>query len=220
MEASFPANLDIVRLLLDEFQSEVRKPAHTFYVLDTSGSMDGAPLQRLKDAMTALAGLDRSLYTHFTRAAPRERVTVILATTTGDDTREFDIDASDPESKGLTALRRHIDGLEADGNTKLYSSLLRAYELAGQAKRSAPDFTTSVVVMSDGDNNGGIAYPTFRRLLGTEAKAVQEIPAFVLLFGEPKTGELKDLAERTGGKVFDARDVDLSAVFKEIRGYQ
>ena len=220
VEAPFPANLDIVRTLLDEFHTELRKPAHTFYVLDTSGSTDGEPIAELKKAMTGLAGLDRSPSGHFTRFAPREKVTVVLATTEADDTKEFEIDSTDAKSTALRALRAFVDGLEADGNTVLYTSLLRAYELAGQALRNDPGFTTSVVVMTDGNNTAGISYRTFLRLLDNQAPEVRTIPAYTVLIGEPETSELKDLAERTGGKVFDARDIDLSAVFKEIRGYQ
>jgi Ca-activated chloride channel homolog len=220
VEAPFPANLDIVRALLDQFRTELRKPAHTFYVLDTSGSTDGKPLADLKKAMTGLAGLDRSPSGRFTRFAPREKVTVVLATTEANDTKQFEIDSTDPASTALRSLRTYIDALEADGNTVLYTSLLRAYELAGQALRNDPDFTTSVVVMTDGNNTAGISYRTFLRLLDNQAPEVRTIPAYTVLIGEPETNELADLAERTGGKVFDARDIDLSAVFKEIRGYQ
>jgi Ca-activated chloride channel homolog len=86
--------------------------------------------------------------------------------------------------------------------------------------RADPDFATSVVVMTDGDNSGGISYQTFLRLLNNQAPAVRRIPAYTVLFADAPTNELEDLAERTGGRVFDARDIDLSAVFKEIRGYQ
>ena len=191
VEAPFPANLDIVRTLLDEFHTELRKPAHTFYVLDTSGSMDGEPIARLKKAMTGLAGLDRSPSGHFTRFAPREKVTVILATTEANDTKEFEIDSTDAKSTALKSLRAHIDGLDADGNTVLYTSLLRAYELAGQALRNDPGFTTSVVVLTDGNNTAGISYRTFLRLLGNQAPEVRTIPAYTVLIGEPETNELR-----------------------------
>jgi Ca-activated chloride channel family protein len=219
VEAPFPANLEIVRALLDRFRTEVRTPSHVVYVLDTSGSMDGEPIDRLKEVMTGLAGLDRSPSGHFTRPPPREKVTTVLATTEADDTKEFVIESADP-SASLGSLRTFVAGLEADGNSVLYTSLLRAYELAGASMRTDPDSTTSVVVITDGDNTGGISYRTFLRLLDGQAPEVRKIPAYVVLVRQAPTGELQDLARRTGGKVFDARDIDLSAVFKEIRGYE
>jgi Ca-activated chloride channel family protein len=40
------------------------------------------------------------------------------------------------------------------------------------------------------------------------------------LFGEGNAEELKQLADLTGGRLFDSRSVALATVFKEIRGYQ
>ena len=41
-----------------------------------------------------------------------------------------------------------------------------------------------------------------------------------MLFGEASPAALKQVADATGGQVFDARKARLSDVFKEIRGYQ
>jgi Ca-activated chloride channel family protein len=218
VEAPFPASLDVVRVLLERFRTEPSAPAHLVYVLDTSGSMDGEPIASLKDVMTGLAGLDRPPSGRFTRPPPREKATVLLATTEAGEAYDFAIEPLDTATLG--SLRAYVDGLEADGNSVLYTSLLRAYELAGAAMRADPGFTTSVVVITDGDNTGGISYRTFLRLLNDQSAEVRKIPAYVVLVGDPPTGELQDLARRTGGKVFDARDIDLSAVSKEIRGYQ
>ena len=46
------------------------------------------------------------------------------------------------------------------------------------------------------------------------------IPVFVILYGEANRGEMEQLAQLTGGKVFDAQNGDLAETFKEIRGYQ
>ena len=42
---------------------------------------------------------------------------------------------------------------------------------------------------------------------------------YAILFGEPSRDEMEQLAELTGGRVFDAAGGDLTAAFKEIRGY-
>jgi Ca-activated chloride channel family protein len=49
---------------------------------------------------------------------------------------------------------------------------------------------------------------------------MHQVPVFTVLFGEGSSDELTQVATKTGGKVFDARDVQLSRVFQEIRGYQ
>jgi Ca-activated chloride channel family protein len=49
---------------------------------------------------------------------------------------------------------------------------------------------------------------------------VQRVRVFTVLFGEGNAGELKDLAEMTGGRAFDSRATPLALMFKGIRGYQ
>ena len=46
------------------------------------------------------------------------------------------------------------------------------------------------------------------------------MPVFSVLFGEANPGALQQIADATGGRVFDARTAPLNEVFKEIRGYQ
>jgi len=55
---------------------------------------------------------------------------------------------------------------------------------------------------------------------GSELKVVRSLRVFTVLFGEVSPVALKQVAGATGGQVFDARDTQLSEVFKEIRGYQ
>jgi Ca-activated chloride channel family protein len=43
---------------------------------------------------------------------------------------------------------------------------------------------------------------------------------FPILFGEGNARDLAELADITGGRLFDSRSNSLAAVFKEIRGYQ
>ena len=46
------------------------------------------------------------------------------------------------------------------------------------------------------------------------------MPVFVILYGDASESEMRELAELTGGEVFDALGGDLAAAFKEIRGFQ
>ena len=43
---------------------------------------------------------------------------------------------------------------------------------------------------------------------------------FWVLFGEANEAQLKELAQLTGGQVFDAHKRSLYSVFKDIRAYQ
>jgi len=219
IEASFPANLQVVQTLLDDYQTKLRRPASTIYVLDTSGSMSGDRLANLKQALTGLAGVDTSFSGHFTRFNPREKVTLVVFSDHIVATRTFPIDSSAPSSPSLTRLRNYVDSLQANGGTAIYSALERGYADAQQESRANPASYESIVLMTDGENNSGIDASQFLSEVDSGA-ATTRVRVFTVLFGEASPKALSDIADATGGQVFDARKTQLSSVFKEIRGYQ
>jgi len=223
IEATFPANLQVVQRLLDEYQTELRRPADTVYVLDTSGSMgDDSPtrIDRLKQALDGLAGADTSFSGHFSRFNPRETVTLIPFSDNVEDTKSFAIDSTDPSSPTLSALRAYVDNLQPTGGTAIYSALQRAYQVAASKRAADPAAYTSIVLMTDGENNEGISAQDFLNGLQSLPADVRLTRVFTVLFGEASSSELQQIATATGGQVFDARSTSLSNVFKEIRGFQ
>ena len=221
VEASFPANIDVTRLLLDQYQTVLRRPANTIYVLDTSGSMNTpGRLDALQAAMKGLAGADSSLSGVFTRFSPRENVTVVSFSTDVNSVESWKIASTDPSSPELTALRAAIDGLQPGGTTAIYSALDRGYRAALDAAKADPKAVTSIVLMTDGENNAGIPASSFIDRMRKRADSEKDIRIFTIRFGEAKPEELQQIADLTGGKVFDGRTGSLSQVFKEIRGYQ
>jgi Ca-activated chloride channel family protein len=217
IEATFPANLQVVQTLLDDYQTKLRRPASTVYVLDTSGSMEGSRLDNLKKALTGLAGGDTSFSGHFTRFNPREKVTLVVFSNVVSQVQSFPINSTDPSSPSLTNLRDFVDGLSAGGGTAIYSALQQAYSVAQQEQRSNPNAYVSIVLMTDGENNAGIPPEQFLNDVQAGGGGVR---VFTVLFGEANPKALSDIANATGGQVFDARTSNLNDVFKEIRGYQ
>jgi len=132
-------------------------------------------------------------------------------------TTNFDVDVSKPET--LTAIRDYINGLNADGNTAIYSAQSEAYQLATQDYAKEPDRVYSIVLMSDGENNSGISqnefFNDFKKMKGAES-----IRTFTILFGEADQKSMQRIADGTGGRLFDASHDPLPFIFKEIRGYQ
>ena len=91
--------------------------------------------------------------------------------------------------------------------------------VADQLRQAEPGTYTSIVLLTDGENNAGVDPQRYLARIRSQP-ASQLVRSFTVLFGEANPTELQDVAEATGGKVFDARTADLSKVFKEIRGYQ
>ncbi|WP_369146203.1 substrate-binding domain-containing protein [Streptomyces sp. R44] len=206
-ELPFPGSRAVADDLLDAYDNALRRPSRTVYVLDTSGSMAGERLDRLKSALIELTGDFRD----------REEVTLMPfgSSVKQDEVRTHTVDPASPKA-ALDAIRDDAGKLSASGGTAIYSSLQEAYTFLG---KTPADTFTSVVLMTDGENDGdpASAFDTFYRSLPAEQ---QRTPVFPILFGDSDRGELDHIASLTGGKLFDAHQGSLDGAFEEIRGYQ
>ncbi|MER7945978.1 VWA domain-containing protein [Streptomyces sp. NPDC096079] len=206
-ELPFPGSRAVADGLLDAYDNTLRRPSRTVYVLDTSGSMGGERLDRLKSALIELTGDFRD----------REEVTLMPfgSSVKQDEVRTHTVDPASPKA-ALDAIRADAGRLSASGGTAVYSSLQEAYTYLG---KTPSDTFTSVVLMTDGENDGDPAstFDTFYRSLPAEQ---QRTPVFPILFGDSDRAELDHIAGITGGKLFDATRGSLDGAFEEIRGYQ
>ncbi|MGP2437967.1 substrate-binding and vWA domain-containing protein [Streptomyces sp. JW3] len=204
-ELPFPGTRSVADGLLDSYENELRRPSRTVYVLDTSGSMKGDRLDRLKTALTGLTGDFRE----------REEVTLMPFGSAVKSVRRHVVDPSDPQ-RGLTAIRADTDALTASGDTAVYTSLEKAYDHLG----TGTDTFTSIVLMTDGENTTGADAADFDGFYRALSRDRQQIPVFPILFGDSDRAELAHIAELTGGRLFDAQRGSLDGAFEEIRGYQ
>jgi Ca-activated chloride channel family protein len=220
VELPFPNDVQVLDQLIYGYLDQQRRPAHTVYVLDASGSMDGDRIRDLRTALLGLTGLDASLTGQFSRFRSREIVTMLPFSSGVEDVTNFVVD--DPVGQGgdMEAIRRYVDGLEAGGGTAIYTALLQAYETVAAAYPADPQRYYSIVLMSDGENNEGASYNDFARLHRSLPPELQNVPVFTILFGDANRDEMSGIAELTGGRLFDAQKEPLSTIFKEIRGYQ
>lgn len=204
-ELPFPGTRSVADGLLHSYENELRRPSRTVYVLDTSGSMEGDRLSRLKKALTGLTGDFRQ----------REEVTLMPFGSDVKSVRTHVVSPGDPKA-GLDAIREDTRALSADGNTAIYTSLEKAYEHLG----TGGDTFTSIVLMTDGENTTGAKATEFDAFYRQLPADQREIPVFPILFGDSDRTELAHIADLTGGRLFDGRQGSLDGAFKEIRGYQ
>ncbi len=217
VELPFPSKREVIDQLLFSYLDVQSRPAHTFYVLDVSGSMGGDRLEDLKTALLNLTGMDTSLSGQFARFRNRERVTMILFNGNIQDTRSFEVDLDDPRS--FDEMREYVNSLEAGGRTAIYSALAEAYQLASQAQSADPERQYSIVLLSDGVNNSGLSDEEFYEVYHKSADQ-QAIKTFSIMLGEADVETMQNIASATGGRAFDAKKEALSLIFKQIRGYQ
>jgi Ca-activated chloride channel family protein len=218
-ELPFPGRAEAADALIDAYFNRLRRPARTAYVLDVSGSMRGARLASLKAALTALTGADTSLSGRFQRFHDREEVTLLPFSSRPGQPMSYTVPEREPAGE-LAKIRAYAMSLNAAGNTAIYSSLEQAYSVIGEQAARSPGRYSSIVLMSDGENNAGASAADFRSWYERRPASTRRIPVFPILFGESATGEMNELATLTHGRTFDARLQSLSAVFGEIRGYQ
>ncbi|SEG13829.1 Ca-activated chloride channel family protein [Thermomonospora echinospora] len=214
-ELPFPARPDAVQALLAAYYDKFRRPSRTLYVLDVSGSMKGERIEALRTALVALTGGAG----RFERFHNREEVTLIPFSGTPGQPVSYTVPAEAPEAE-LGRIRERARELTAGGDTAIYDSLMRAYGVADEQAARDPDRFTSIVLMSDGENTGGLEFAGFRARFAGLPERVRGVPVFPILFGEAAVTEMGALAELTGGRTFDARSQPLDVVFREIRGYQ
>ncbi len=220
VELPFPARLEVIDAILTAYQDEHRRPSHSFYVLDVSGSMRGPRIAALRQALDNLTGLDSSLSGRFARFRSRERITLLPFAESVQGTQAFVVDA-DPQAReaSMAAIRRQVGKLEARGGTAIYSALMEAYRQIGEAQRSEPDRFYSVVLLTDGASNQGGTEQAFFKFLSQLPAETRAVRTFPVLFGESDQAAMERLAQRTGGQTFNGM-ASLAHAFKQIRGYQ
>jgi Ca-activated chloride channel family protein len=220
VELPFPANLNTVNNLIFAYLDQIRPPAHTYYVLDISGSMEGERLDGVKKTFDNLTGADQTITGQFARLRAREEITIIPFNGSVQDDRTFTINDVSASSPDLKAVRDYVDALQANDGTGIYDALKQAYDDAAAAQASDANRFYSVVLMTDGENNSGISASDFESFFKSQPDVVRQIPTFPIIFGEASPQDLDNIAALTGGQAFDSRNVSLATVFKVIRGYQ
>ncbi|GGN60300.1 hypothetical protein GCM10010112_16430 [Actinoplanes lobatus] len=74
--------------------------------------------------------------------------------------------------------------------------------------------------MTDGESNRGRVLADYRRHVRQRPRDAEPIPVFPVLFGEAAEAQMREVAELSGGELWDARGGDLTQAFCQIRGYQ
>ena len=203
IELPFPATRTITDRLVAAFHNELRPPGDTVFVLDTSGSMEGERLAMLQDTLRSL--IDGTAHGAAGSVGFRDRERISLQPFADAPAAPLTLrySAEDPQATG--ELSAAVDGLHAEGATAIYSALINAYGTVAAEEGAIP----SIVLMSDGELTAGVTLDQFRDFHAGLSGPAADIPVFVILYGEANVGEMTEVAELTGGKVFDALDGDL-----------
>ncbi|GAA1869478.1 VWA domain-containing protein [Myceligenerans crystallogenes] len=224
---ALPEDLNTADRLIDNYLKDYRDPANTIYVLDDSRSMAGTRINQLQQAFGDLTGNDTSVTGQFARFREGERISIMPYARKPGTIDTFPLE--DPESSPaeLDPIRDYVrTRMSAEGDaTAIYEALAVAYRDIASDTTTAEGYYTSIVLMTDGENNAGAS---LRSLAAFEAAFEQEgwadlgVPVFVVMLGDDRqaVADVTRLAELTGGRTFDAARNSIASAFKDIRGYQ
>ncbi|MFC0219333.1 substrate-binding domain-containing protein [Pseudochelatococcus lubricantis] len=195
----------VIRQALDLYQGALRRPSITVMCLDYSGSMQGDGEQQLREAMSFLLTPEQTKR-HLVQWSPQDRIVIIPFD--GSPRAEYQSTGAEAEQGAmLTAVNTQVAG----GGTDIYACATRALQRIDDLNRNE-EYLPAIVIMSDGKSQGGAQ--AFRRAWDASTKP----PVFGITFADANEQQLKELADETGGRVFDGRR-DLIDAFRSMRGY-
>ena len=195
----------VIKTALELYQTELRKPVHTVFCLDYSGSMYGDGNIQLEDAMSYI--LDKSKASkNLLQFSNKDKISVIAFS--GDILGKW----STNSGTNTTNLINNIKKLEPNGQTNIY--LASATALNDLKNEDTNTYNLSIILMTDGMSNVG----SYKSLQDTYKKIGKDIPIYSIMFGSALSSQLEEIAKLTNAKVFDGR-TNLLEAFKQVRGY-
>lgn len=200
----FPSTT-IIQEALAMYQTELRKPVHTVFGLDYSGSMAGSGYEELTAAMEYILDEEKAKK-DLLQYSEKDKITVIPFSTNVIDVWNT--------TNGINTdfLINSILALSPRGSTNIYDTSIEALRIL--SNEDLNKYNVSVILMTDGQSNMG----DFSSLEKYYHLINKQIPIYSITFGDAYEYELQNIARLTNAKVFDGK-VDLLKAFKEVRGY-
>jgi Ca-activated chloride channel family protein len=187
----FPDRQEVLdRLLL--FHDRAGDGRQVIFVLDYSTSMRGERIAALREAFASLNGFDRFYV--------GETVTIVRFAGSVLEERSITVRGR----QDLDALQAVVASDDLRDNTAIWAALDHALKLARGE--------TTVVLMTDGENNAGPSVNEFLRV------GRGEVPVYPIRFGEASVAELDRVAQASGGRLVEAGAKSLLEAVREIRG--
>ena len=195
---------EVIKLALNLYQSELRKPVHVAFCLDYSGSMTGTGYAELMNAMNYI--LSDEAANDFLQFSAKDKIDIIPFNRTV--LQSYSTDNGTKTKQLLTNIRK----IKPNDTTALYPAVIEA--LMKLSQEDMEKYNVSIIAMTDGKANVG----TFSKLKTIYNRNGKSIPIYSIMFGSAAKQQLQDMATLSNGKVFDGKQ-DLKKAFKEVRGY-
>jgi Ca-activated chloride channel homolog len=184
----------------------VKKRSEVFMLIDTSGSMDGSPLQNAKDAMEI-----------FAKGLPAENSVGLISF----DSEIKTITPMKTLESGSSNIIAGVNELRASGSTRLYDGLLKAMEELEAQSDPSQSIIRAVVLLSDGQDTGSenTLADVVKKL---EESKVSDNPILVIPIAYGQGADLQSLnaiARASSTRVQFGNTGDIEKLLEVIRSY-
>ena len=185
-----------------------KRPTNVYLVVDTSGSMEGAKINRTREALTAFVEQIRG---------DRDRLGIIEF---GSGLKSFTPLRTMTDENRLD-VQRQIDQMEAEGGTALLDAVYASVvDLQAQAASpEAADAINAIVVMTDGQENESEHWirDLYDLNLGNQSTP---LVIFTIGFGDDADDELlREIAGIGNGQFRRANETDIEELYRIISTY-
>lgn len=196
----------VIDSALNVYQTALRKPSWTIWVVDYSGSMSGEGKNGVVKGLNAALDPDQAKKSYIEPASGDVNILIPFETEAHRPVKATGTSTSD--------LLHEADATDASGGTDIYEGLLSALdELPSESEAS--QYTTAIVLMTDGRSNSD-HQDEFESAYKSRGR---DLPIFSIMFGDADPSQLKSLATLSNAKVFDGRSGGLAAVFRQVKGF-
>lgn len=166
------------------------KPVIAVFVADISGSMDGKPLNALKESLISTAAyINSDNY-------------IGLVSYSDDVYINLEIEQFDETQRAY--FSGAVKSLTANGGTATYDAVLVALDMLRQKAEEVPDAKLMLFVLSDGERNRGYSLDKITGIVGG-----MRVPIYTIGYNLHNSGELKKLSEINEAALIDAQTDDI-----------
>lgn len=167
------------------------RPVISVFIVDRSGSMEGAKLNRIKTALrNSLQYINEGNY-------------VGLVSYSSEDDISIDLPIAGFTAKQQSVFAGAVNDFAAGGNTATNSALVVALDMVVKAQAKVPNAKIRVLILSDGEQNEGLSLDDVTGLVNGIA-----IPVYGIGFEADLTG-LQTLADINEGYCINADSEDV-----------
>ncbi len=199
---------EVIRLALELYQTVLRKPSCTAYVVDVSGSMKGKGITELKAALTTL--FDPDLARRY-MLQPSPRDIHIIIPFNSRPVRVLQAAGNSPET--MNQLVTFVQQLSPGGGTNIYAAAAQALQSINRIENLS-DYFSAVILMTDGRSQGEI--DVLKKTMNA-LPIGYDTPIFSITFGDADESQLKAISDVSIGRVFHGGN--LVKAFRQAKGY-